>query len=67
MSFQTTYENVTILITGLWLAGKAGMEKKMEITIMGYMGTTIVLPRQAARLKSTNLSAYICRPCRWWQ
>ena len=23
---------------GLWLAGNAGMEKKMEATIMGYMG-----------------------------
>ena len=26
---------------GLWLPGNEGMEKKMEITIMGYMGTTI--------------------------
>ena len=25
----------------LWLAGNEGMEKKMETTIMGYIGTTI--------------------------
>ena len=28
-------------IAGLWLAGKEGMEKKMETTIMGHIGTTI--------------------------
>ena len=27
-------------MTGLWLAGNAGMEKKMESTIMGCIGTT---------------------------
>ena len=27
--------------TGPWLAGKEGMEKNMEISIMVYMGTTI--------------------------
>ena len=28
-------------VTGLWLSGDEGMEKKMETTIMGYIGTTI--------------------------
>ena len=27
--------------TYLWLAGNEGMEKKMETTIMGYVGTSI--------------------------
>ena len=27
--------------TGLWFAGNEGMEKKMEATIIGYVGTTI--------------------------
>ena len=30
-----------LLLTFLWLAGNEGMEKKMETTIMGYIGTTI--------------------------
>ena len=29
--------------TGLWLAGNAGMEKNMEIILMGYIRTTISL------------------------
>ena len=28
--------------SGLWFAGNEGMEKKMETTMMGYMGTTKV-------------------------
>ena len=31
----------TLGFTGLWLTRNAGMEKKMESTIMGYIGTTI--------------------------
>ena len=31
----------TFRFSGLWLAGNGGMEKKMETTIMGYIGTTI--------------------------
>ena len=27
-------------ITGFWLAGNEGVEKNMETTIMGYLGTT---------------------------
>ena len=30
--------------TGLWLAGNEGMEKTMETTIMGYIGTSIRIP-----------------------
>ena len=28
-------------LTYLWLAGNEGREKKMETTIMGYIGTTV--------------------------
>ena len=34
------FPKVVLDITGLWLAGKEGMEKKMETTKMGYLGTT---------------------------
>ena len=27
--------------TGLWLAGNQGLDKKMETTIMGYIGISI--------------------------
>ena len=30
--------------SGLWLAGNEEMEKKMETTIMAYIGTTIRIP-----------------------
>ena len=30
-------------LTGVWLAGNEGVEKKMEIAIMGFIGTTIRL------------------------
>ena len=30
------------LLAGLWLAANEGMEKKMETTILGYIGTIIV-------------------------
>ena len=29
---------LTVLRTYLWLAGNEGMEQKMEVTIMGYIG-----------------------------
>ena len=28
-------------ITGFWSAGNEGMERKMQLTIMGYIGPTI--------------------------
>ena len=29
------------VLSGLWLAGNEGVKQKMEITIIGYVGTTI--------------------------
>ena len=29
------------LLTGLWLAGNEGMEKKTETTILGYIGSSV--------------------------
>ena len=45
--------------TGLWLAENDGMEKKMETTIMGYMGVEEEWKRKMEKSMESHIMGYI--------
>ena len=51
-------------LSGLWLAGNEGMEKNMEIAVMGYIGTTIRIHSFIPSWWMT-LQEPLLKVCRW--